>query len=177
LEGELNEAELAAITNLAGNLQQLSESFFAGDASAAFEQGLQLGFDTTQIAGFAFELQQSQSSSQITRYRQIDALEAEHRPQLPGLNQLGDLLGELDGLLQQARSVVEDAAQVTKEMLGNFMSRHPKAGEFSHRVHSEGHAGLKQLSDSLVEQAGRKDSIPDAAASASDAQSESTKAL
>jgi hypothetical protein len=177
VEGELDEAELTAITDLASNLQQLSDTFFAGDALAALEQGLQLGFDTTQIAGFAFELQQSQSSSQIARYRQIDALETEHRPQIPGLNQLGDLLGELNGLLQQMRTVVEDAEQVTKDMFGGFVSRHQKAGEFSHRVQAEDLEGLKKLADSLVEQAGRKEQIPDIGAVERKAQSESIKAL
>jgi hypothetical protein len=62
VEGELDEDELSAITDLANNIQRLSEEFFTGNAQVAFEQGLQLGFDTEEIAGFALELQYAQSS-------------------------------------------------------------------------------------------------------------------
>ena len=159
VEGELDEAELSAISDLATKLQQLSDDFFTGDAATAFEQGLQLGFDPEQIAGFAFELQQSRSSSAVTRYQQIDALDTRSRPSLPGLNQVGDLFDELNGLLEQVQGAVADARRLSKGLLGGFLSQHPQAGDFSERAHLHDHGGMKRLSESLVDKADRSDRV------------------
>lgn len=155
VEGELDEAELSAIADLANNIQQLSERFFAGDTQAAFEQGLQLGYDTAQIAGFALELQQSQTSSAVMKYQQISELNGHNNPQLPGLLQVRELLGEITGLLDQAAGLVESAAQVTKDMLGGFLSHHPRAGEFAARFHGRDEVGWEKLAETLVDQADR----------------------
>lgn len=152
VDGELDEDELTAIAGLAANIQQLSERFYEGDAQAAFEQGLQLGFDTEQIAGFAVDLQRSQTSTAVMRYQQISALDAGNSPKLPGLVQVRQLLGEITGILDQAAGLVESADEVTKDMLGGFMSRHPGAGDYAARLQGRHGGGLEKLAASLVDQ-------------------------
>jgi len=175
VQGRLDEAELGAITELAGGLRQLSENFFAGDAATALEQGLQLGYDTEQIAGFAFALRQSQSSSQTIRYRQIDALESERNPQIPGLSRVADVIDGIQGLMQQARTRLADTQQTTKDLFGGFLSRHTQAAEFARRAHRDEDEGVKKLAESLVDQAVRRDQGAGAAPSVSEAaSSEST---
>ncbi len=92
----------------------------------------------------------------VTRYQQISELDSEHRPQLPGLIQVRELLGEISGILDQAAGLVESADQVTKDMLGGFLSRHPRAGEFTGRFHGRDGVGLEKLAETLVDdQVGR----------------------
>ena len=56
ITGELNEAEQAAINELLQQVNSLAESFFTDDISGAFEAALELGYDQTQIEGFALNL-------------------------------------------------------------------------------------------------------------------------
>ena len=73
LEGELDDAELEAINNLVNGLADVADEFFSGDMKAAFEQGMQLGYNTQELSGFAMELKYSESirhSQMATAYGQ-----------------------------------------------------------------------------------------------------------
>jgi len=56
ITGDLNEAEQASINELLQQVNALAEDFFTGDIAGAFESALQLGYDRTQIEGFALNL-------------------------------------------------------------------------------------------------------------------------
>jgi hypothetical protein len=56
ITGELNESERAAIDELLQQVNSLADSFFTGDISGAFESALALGYDQSQIEGFALNL-------------------------------------------------------------------------------------------------------------------------
>ncbi len=150
VEGDLNAEELAAITDFTQNIQQVSENFFDGNVQAAFEQGMQLGFDTEQIAGFALALEYSQSSVATTRYREISALEQTDGFRLPGLDQVKGLLNQMKGVFAQAHGLFEQSEQAASGMLTGFMSHHPKAGEFSERLHRHGDDEIKDVAEKLV---------------------------
>lgn len=66
VDGELNEEELAAIGELVGKVESLANEFFAGDVQKAFESAAALGFDSTQIAGFALKLSTRETLRQET---------------------------------------------------------------------------------------------------------------
>ena len=53
IEGDLNESELAAITDLLSNAEAIVDDFFSGNALDAFSTVSQLGFDAEQLAGFS----------------------------------------------------------------------------------------------------------------------------
>lgn len=53
IEGDLNESELAAITDLLANAEAIVDDFFSGDTLGAFETVGQLGFDSEQLASFS----------------------------------------------------------------------------------------------------------------------------
>lgn len=53
IEGDLNESELAAITDLLSNAESIVDDFFAGDTLSAFATVGQLGFDSQELASFS----------------------------------------------------------------------------------------------------------------------------
>ncbi len=59
VEGHLDQGELDAINNLLTDVADLSESFFSGGVQEAFEKAMSLGFDTSEIRGFALNLSMS----------------------------------------------------------------------------------------------------------------------
>jgi hypothetical protein len=63
VQGELDDEELAAISELVGKVEALATNFFAGDAQKAFAAAASLGFDAEQIAGFALRLSTRESLS------------------------------------------------------------------------------------------------------------------
>ncbi len=150
VEGDLDEDELAAITDFTQNIQQVSENFFDGNVQAAFEQGMQLGFDTREIAGFALELEYSQSSVATTRYREISALEQSDDFRLPGLDQVKGLLNQMKDVFAQADGLFEQTEQAASGLLSGFMSHHPKADEFSERLHRHGDDEIEDVVEKLV---------------------------
>jgi Holliday junction resolvasome RuvABC DNA-binding subunit len=64
VKGDLNDEELAAISELVGKVESLAADFFAGDVQKAFEAATSLGFDAEQIAGFALKLSTRESLRQ-----------------------------------------------------------------------------------------------------------------
>ena len=62
VDGELDEEELSAILNVLADVSQISDDFFSGDIEGAFERTLNLNLDSSEIAGFAFDLQFEQTT-------------------------------------------------------------------------------------------------------------------
>lgn len=76
VEGSLNKQEMAAIADLLSQVNDLSESFFAGDMTGAFEQALSLGYDTSEITAFSLNLSQT-AVQRVTQAYQAFAPENE----------------------------------------------------------------------------------------------------
>ncbi len=71
VEGDLSEEELRAINDLLNQVGDISESFFGGDLFAAFEQALNIGFDSDQIASFSLNLRREQVTRVDNTYNAI----------------------------------------------------------------------------------------------------------
>jgi hypothetical protein len=76
VQGDLNDDELAAISELVGKVESLAADFFAGDVQSAFEAAMSLGFDAEQIAGFALKLSTRESLRQESLGRPAEVLPA-----------------------------------------------------------------------------------------------------
>ncbi len=59
VDGELDEGELAAINDLLNQMNDLADTFFSGDLEGAFEQALEVGYDSSEISAFALNLSQT----------------------------------------------------------------------------------------------------------------------
>lgn len=60
VEGELDDAELGAIRDLLAQVAEISEAFFGGDFQGAFEEALNIGFDTAEISAFSLDLMRAE---------------------------------------------------------------------------------------------------------------------
>lgn len=59
VEGELDADELEAINELLGQVNDLAATFFSGDVEAAFEEALELGYDSSEITAFSLNMTQT----------------------------------------------------------------------------------------------------------------------
>ena len=69
VNGELDEQEQEAINALMADLQGVSDAFFDGDIDEAFDKALDLNMDTSQLAAFSMNLQQTESMSSVKQYQ------------------------------------------------------------------------------------------------------------
>lgn len=102
VDGELDSGELEAINNLLKGVADLSESFFSGGVTEAFEKALSLGFDTSEIRGFALNL----SMSSVERVTQAYAPD-----QQSGASSIWPTLSGFVKPLTQAASMAESLGQ------------------------------------------------------------------
>lgn len=71
VEGDLDADELKAINNLLTQINDVADSFFAGDIQGAFEQALSVGYDSDEIVSFALHLTHVQTTRIETTYGQV----------------------------------------------------------------------------------------------------------
>ncbi len=69
--GELDEGELAALDQLMAKVEDLSADFFAGDLDSAFNQALNLGYDTDELVGYSLNLRQVEVQRVSVAYQQV----------------------------------------------------------------------------------------------------------
>lgn len=116
VEGELDEGELKALEKLFGQVQELSDKFYAGDLSGAFDRAMSLNMDGEQLASMSLRLTQT-SVRQAT-----DAYGAVAGQGSSAVN--GDLQSYAQSLLDALRSasdLTENAGGMLKELLkGGF---------------------------------------------------------
>lgn len=78
VEGDLDDGEIEAISELIKDIKKIQKAFFNGNIEKAYEQALKLGFDDEQLNSFSLELQQthmsyvSQTYNEIARYDDSD---------------------------------------------------------------------------------------------------------
>ena len=73
VEGELDDGELAAISDLFAQLEDVSRLFFSGDFQQAFASALTVGFDASEIADFSLDLSSVQTQT-VTTYANPEKL-------------------------------------------------------------------------------------------------------
>lgn len=83
VEGELNEDELSAISELVSDSSKLVDEFFYGDVQSAYKQLENLGFDEQQISNFAIEASQSENIERVQRYEQVSRYSEAKQEEFP----------------------------------------------------------------------------------------------
>ena len=121
VEGDLDTEELKAINALLGRVTDVAETFFSGDITAAFDQALELGIESDEIARFAVNLQQTSYSHIEGRiedsYGKVAAVSAQRLSIREGEYSLGqgprfggNPMQMLAGFIQQLEQIRSDAA-------------------------------------------------------------------
>ena len=116
VDGSLDEGELKAIGDLLQGVDELSQTFFDGDIAAAYEQALQLGYDKTEIAGYALELKDREYSYAEQRYRAAGEI---NQPTIPKgmFRPIGNYMESLNSLAEV------DNQQFDGQLLEKLMER------------------------------------------------------
>ncbi len=108
VEGQLDEGELAAINDLLGQVNDLADTFFSGDLQGAFEQALEVGYDSSEISAFALNLSQTsvQRVTQVYEGVQADP-QGDTQNQAPAL---AERLQPLGGFVRDVLEALETAS-------------------------------------------------------------------
>jgi hypothetical protein len=155
VEGELDDEERAALTKLFGQVQELSDKFYAGDLQGAFDQALKLELDGSQLASLSLHLTQTSIRQATDAYSAV----AEQGGQ-PASAVNGALIDYAKGLLEALRSSNEasdNARDTLEQLLHGTLAlderfdkpRLDKADSFNQRLLD----GLQQLLEPGVEAA------------------------
>ena len=105
VEGQLDDEERAALTKLFGQVQELSDKFFAGDLQGAFDQALKLELDGAQLASLSLNLTQTSVRQATDAYSAV----AEQGGQ-PASAVNNSLIEYAKGLLEALRTSNEASA-------------------------------------------------------------------
>ncbi|BFM16083.1 hypothetical protein R50073_22660 [Maricurvus nonylphenolicus] len=109
VDGHLDDDEMAAISDLMGQVGELSEQFFAGDLGAAFQQAQSLGYDASEISSFSLNLRQ-------TSVQRMQSAYSDFADVSPGksMSQLLEPMGRfVEDLTDAARAASERFASVS----------------------------------------------------------------
>lgn len=131
--GELDEAELAAINDLLGQVNDLAETFFSGDLEGAFEQALEVGYDSTEISAFALNLSQTSVQRVTQAYEGVRDAGGGEAPAL------ADRLQPLGGFVRDVLEALDTASNFQRpgdllESLTEWFDR-SEEGAFQKTVH------------------------------------------
>lgn len=119
VEGELDEEERAALEDLFGQVQELSNQFYAGDLAGAFDRAMELDMDGSQLASMSLRL------TQTTVRQATDAYSAVAQQGGQAASAMNDsLIDYAQGLLEALRSadtLARDARGTLEQLLdGGF---------------------------------------------------------
>ena len=125
VQGELDDDELGAISDLVKQITDVSKSFFKGDLDIALDKALELGYDEKELAGFALKLNSREVvSEKISAYKEVsdgDSSELkkymrpikEYMDELKALNQLLDTtLKDGEGYKELVTGVINQMKEV-----------------------------------------------------------------
>lgn len=126
VEGELDEDEKAAIAELVQDVSELADEFFNGDLDKAFEQAQELGYDDSELSGFALNMTQVETVSVAAAYQQVAQFEPQGRgPRGEGERQgpgrspeqqnLGQLIKPVANYLKDLMEFVEKSRERLQE--------------------------------------------------------------
>ncbi len=136
VEGDINEAELNAISQLLDKVTALSDTFFNGNLEDAFNQAQNFGFSSSEISQFALNLQRVD----VQKVQQAYAVPAADGPKLSPLNRW-DALGQFVKQLEDAKTLAQQNAlplalitQLTQDYSAYAYERHPQQDAASARI-------------------------------------------
>ncbi len=110
VEGELDKDELAALNDLFSQVNDVADNFYGGDVEAAFGQAMDVGYDASELAGFAVNMRRTevvavrQAYAEVSRYGQANNGGAAPAAQENPLQSVMDKLTDFAGKVQEARN-------------------------------------------------------------------------
>lgn len=125
VQGELDQDEQTALKNLLQDVDKLADKFYSNGGPESLQQALKLGYDSSELAGFSLELNQTQSFQAVQAYRQVNRLgdqgSQSSRPDASLVQPFGALVQDLRDLLQQNQ--VDKLLADPKQSLGGLIGQ------------------------------------------------------
>ncbi|BAU75175.1 hypothetical protein ppKF707_1675 [Metapseudomonas furukawaii] len=118
VEGELDDEEKAALSDLLGQVQDISSRFYAGDLAGAFDRAMALDMDGEQLASMSLRLTQTRVSQATDAYGAVaqqggQAASATNGNLRDYASGLLDALRSAGELMENGRSTLEDLLKGT----------------------------------------------------------------
>lgn len=162
VEGELDKGELAALNDLFSQVNDIADDFYAGDVEAAFNQALEVGYDASELAGFAVNMRRSevvavrQAYTAVANYGEPPAAASSQNP----LQSIMDKLADFSAKVQQAQASLLESGdrfmadnQLFNQLLKQLPSQQQNAetsnGEPRNKVESAGQESFADFVDTL----------------------------
>ncbi|MFT5506622.1 MAG: hypothetical protein ACI8XC_004350 [Gammaproteobacteria bacterium] len=128
VSGELDEGELASINQLLQSVDSIASDFYQGRVDEAFQQTLDLEFDSTEFARLDLNLQQTTASTAVAAYKSTassNSHSSDHGP-----SQLSQLLGHLKKTFDAARNF-QEPLKLLNEALSGLDRYHDRANQIN----------------------------------------------
>ena len=143
VKGDLDESELNAINKLLDQVNKVSESFFNGNVEQAFDQAINMGFDSQEIVDFSLKLThtsqtQVKSGYGASAYEQgaasYDAAPAPSKnlvhlgrflDELEKANSLASDMGQSLSIIGELADTIAQSRQLGKPGIGQFINQLP----------------------------------------------------
>lgn len=125
IDGELDGDEVRAINDLLAQISEIGSAFFDGDFQLAFEEALNVGFDSSEIASFSLDLMRVERS-QVGVYAEIgkDSVGRDYQP-------LANMAQRLAGFHSGVASLNGGASEMLQLLDTRLASTDDKAGSAS----------------------------------------------
>lgn len=120
ISGELDQQELKAMTDLVGAIGEVGRSFFDGNVEQAFNSALELGYDESELKGFALQLNRQETATVTKTYSDIQHMNtdsessADSKPALTVAKYLAQMLD----VMNQAQEKLNDKSDVNTILRG-----------------------------------------------------------
>ncbi len=110
VNGSLDTDEMAAIEKLLLGVKDVADEFFNGNSKSALEAGLNLGYDSREIAAFSLNLNEQQSNYEAKAYHEINQLGAGGASEL-NQNAQQNLFKPVQSFLHSLQTTLNSAAK------------------------------------------------------------------
>ena len=131
VEGDLNEAELASLNDLFGQVNDVAETFYGGNIEQAFDQAMDVGMDPEQLASFAVNMNQTETVAVRETYVSVQNMAGPARAH--PFEDLFQRLGDFASQVQESNDAVagiESAIENLQSLYTELLARlHPGRGE------------------------------------------------
>ncbi len=109
VEGNLDQAEIAALSDLFSQVNGVAETFYNGDVEQAFDQAMSVGMNTDELAAFRVDIQQTKTVVAQNTYTAIDS--QSDRGRNPSSTNVLDRLTEFADRVKQAKTAIASTFQ------------------------------------------------------------------
>ncbi|GLZ85506.1 hypothetical protein Pres01_15570 [Metapseudomonas resinovorans] len=119
VQGELDDEEKAALSDLLGQVQDISSKFYAGDLSGAFDRAMALDMDGEQLASMSLHLTQTKVTQATDAYGAVAQQGGQAASAVNG--NLKDYANSLLEALRSAGNLADNGRDTLKQLLkGGF---------------------------------------------------------